>query len=150
MNFDHPDAIDWALLQKHISALLRGKSISSPTYDFARHVRAAARQDIRPAEICIIEGILALYDDTLNAMAALRVYVDLPDDICLERRLARDIAERGRTAASVRSQFDTTVRPMTEQFVRKTMGRADVVLDGNEDIERLVQAVLSHLPRGVR
>lgn len=150
MNFDHPDAIDWVLLQEQLSSLLKGQTVSTPVYDFTRHVRAAARQDIRPATVCIVEGILALYNNALNALAALRVYVDLPDDICLQRRLARDVAERGRTEASVRSQFDTTVRPMTEQFVRKTMQKADVVLDGRESIERLAQAVLTHIPRGAR
>ncbi|MCC6154039.1 MAG: uridine kinase, partial [Candidatus Hydrogenedentes bacterium] len=120
MNFDHPDAFDWPLLIADVSRLFAGESVNAPVYDFATHARTGSAITLAAAEILIVEGILALYDEELCSMARLRVFLDASHAICLERRIDRDIAERGRTEASVRKQFDASVLPMACQYLNPT------------------------------
>lgn len=141
-NFDHPDSLDWPLLKEHVARLLDGESILAPTYDFANHTRRREVLDIPSAPVIVVEGILALYDEELNALASVRAYVDAPDQSCLDRRIGRDTTERGRTAESVRAQFEATVLPMAEQFVKCTRDRAGLILDGTQPIDGLAQRVL--------
>ena len=97
------------------------------------------------SDVLIVEGILALYDEELCRMARLRVFVDAADAICLKRRIDRDIAERGRTEASVREQFGASVLPMASQYVNPTKARANLVLESGEGIASLAQRVLSRI-----
>jgi uridine kinase len=146
-NFDHPDAIDWPLLKRNIFALSEGQWIAAPSYDFVNHVRRAETVEIPSAPILIVEGILALWDDDLNARAGLRIFIDIPDEACFQRRNKRDVAERGRSVDSVRAQFQATVQPMAELFVRPTQRNGDVVLDGREPIAALVNRLLGRIPQ---
>ncbi len=145
-NFDHPDAIDWPLLKDHIVRWRAGGSVRAPIYDFADHVRGAETVETPAAPIVIVEGILALHDPGLNAMAGLRVFLDLPDETCLERRIKRDLAERGRSEESVRRQFEASVLPMAESFMRPTKRHADVVLDGTDSLATLARRVIERIP----
>jgi len=144
-NFDHPDAIDWPLLKAQLADLADGRRIAMPEYDFARHVRGAKSELTASAPMVVAEGILSLHDEDLVAMAGLRVFVDAPDTVCLARRIARDVAERGRSEASVREQFAATVQPMIREFVRPSARHADLVLDGQAPVETLVRAVTDRI-----
>ena len=60
INFDHPDAFDWALLSKHIAMLKEGKSIEQPIYSYITCTRAEETVHIEPKEVIVVEGIMAL------------------------------------------------------------------------------------------
>src|SRR5262245_26011622 len=111
-NFDEPDSLDDALLLEHCTALANGHAIDVPHYDFSCHNRIAGTQHIEPGDTVIVEGLFTLYWNDLRHLLRAGVYVDLEDEICYARRLARDVRERGRTPESVRSQYLSTVRPM--------------------------------------
>ena len=107
-NFDHPDNLDAALLVRHLIELRAGRPIRVPEYDFARHTRILERtQLVESPVLLIVEGILALYYDELRPLYDLALYTDAPDAVCYERRMARDVRERGRTAESVELQYAT-------------------------------------------
>jgi uridine kinase len=144
-NFDHPDSIDWPLLKSQVGSLIAGRAIYVPQYDFENHVRAGATPEIRAEPVILVEGILALHDAELNALASLRVFIDVPDDTCRSRRISRDTAERGRTVASVHAQFDTTVLPMAEKFVRPSGGHADLILDGCATVDTLAEQLANRI-----
>lgn len=144
-NFDHPDAFDWPLLNADVKLLFGGKSVDAPVYDFANHARTGSTILLAAADVLIVEGILALHGEELCRMARLRVFIDAADTICLERRINRDVAERGRTEASVREQFGASVLPMANQFVDPTKTRANLILDSDEGITSLAQRVLSRI-----
>lgn len=127
-NYDHPDTFDWALLNDHLAALVAGASVPVPVYDYAAYQRSDDVQIVRPARIVVVEGILVLYDRTLRDRFDLKVFVDTDADIRLIRRLDRDVAERGRTPASIVAQYLETVRPSHEQFVEPSKRYADVIL----------------------
>jgi len=145
-NFDHPDIIESGLLIAHVSRLANGHDIFQPQYDFANHTRfAGVQKHLEANRLLIVDGIFALHYPGLRALYDLSIYVDTPDDVCYQRRLARDIRERGRTAESVARHYAETVRPMAEQYVRPSAAYADLVVKGTESLDWSVEAAFSAL-----
>jgi uridine kinase len=129
-NFDAPEALDWPLLRTHVQKLAEGEAVDVPVYDFATHARTHDTITLSPTPFVILEGLYALYDAAIRACCTLGIYVGAPEETCLTRRIARDIAERGRTEQSVRDQFAVTVSPMYRRYIAPTRQYADLVLDG--------------------
>ena len=94
--------------------------------------RAAVNYDhpqrIEPAPIIIVEGILLLTHPELRAAFDIRFFMDTPLDICLLRRIDRDVRERGRSLESVLEQYQSTVRPMYQEFIAPSARHADMVI----------------------
>ncbi len=128
VNYDHPDAFDWALLNDHLAALANGASVPVPIYDYTEHNRSDRVRTVSPAKIIVVDGILVLYDRTLRERFDLKIFVDTAADIRLIRRLSRDVAERGRTPQFVIDQYLETVRPAHERFVEPSKRHADVII----------------------
>lgn len=128
INFDHPDALDNELFIEHLKSLKAGRAVELPIYDFKTHSRQANTLRVEPKPIIIVEGILIFTDQRLIDELDVKVFVDTPDDIRFIRRLKRDIAERGRTAANVIEQYLMSVRPMHMQFVEPSKRLADVII----------------------
>jgi uridine kinase len=129
-NFDHPDSLDWELIHADLERVAAGEAIDEPIYLFDQHARADETRRVEPEPFVIVEGLFALYDARVRALMNVRIFVTAPDAVCLERRLARDTVERGRTKASVLRQYEETVRPMAEQYVLPTERYADLVVSG--------------------
>lgn len=127
-NFDHVDTRDHTLLADHLAALKAGRAIAMPRYDFVRHARRAERVPAEPADIVIVEGIHALHDPALRALYDLSVYLDVPDDIRLLRRMVRDVLDRQRTVETVAAQYARTVRPMHYAYTEPCRQWADLVI----------------------
>lgn len=149
-NYDHPDAFDWALLNDHLAALAAGATVPVPVYDYAQHTRSADVRMVRPSRIVVVEGILVLYDPPLRDRFDLKVFVDTDADIRLIRRLARDVAERGRTPESIVAQYLATVRPSHEQFIEPSKRHADVILPDGGMNEPALDVLLARVRELVR
>jgi uridine kinase len=130
VNYDEPGALDTALLLAHIEELRAGRSVALPVYDFTRHARRAAVDQVTPRPVVFIEGVLVLADARLRNAMDLRVFVKTADRVRFQRRLRRDVLDRGRTAESVRAQYEATVQPMHRHFVSPSCRWADVVVTG--------------------
>jgi uridine kinase len=135
------------LLAAQIAALARGQAVEVPVYDFATHTRTAEARKIRPGAFVLVEGLFVLCWEEVRRSLGLRVFVDASHEICLARRVARDVRERGRTDESVREQYALTVRPMFERHVEPTRGYADLVVDGAGPGQRMVEEVLARVDR---
>jgi uridine kinase len=145
-NFDDPGLIESPLLISHIAALAKGESIFRPLYDFASYVRIPDQTEtFRPRPFILVEGLFALYYSELLPLYQLRVYIDTPDELCFDRRLKRDMQERGRTPESVRRQYDATVRPASLAYVRPSAVHADLIVDGTGALDWKVERVLSEM-----
>lgn len=145
-NFDHPDSLEHALLVQHIEALADNCSIERPIYDFTTHTRVPNRTEtIAPAPVLIVEGILALHYPPLRALYDFSIYVNAPNEICLNRRIYRDLRERGRTEESVRAQFDATAKPMADLYVIPSAQHATVTVEGTDALDWSVEQVLQRL-----
>lgn len=144
-NFDSPDSLDSALLTENLRDLSKGNSIEKPLYDFTVHTRKTETERVEPHPYIIVEGLFALYWEEVRKLEGTKVYVDLRDATCLERRIDRDIRERGRTRESVLEQYSTTVLPMAKQFVYPSREYADIVVCGDDDIGHEVSLVVEHI-----
>lgn len=128
INFDHPDAFDWVLLEQHIAQLKQEMSIEQPIYDYITCTRQKETVHIEPKEIIIVEGIMALSDKELREQMDLKIFVDADGDDRLIRVISRDIVERGRTAESVMERYQRVLKPMHEQFIEPCKRYADVII----------------------
>lgn len=140
-NFDHPDALDWPLLREQLCRLGRGLPVDVPVYDFATHTRSSQCTRLQTNGFLVLEGIFALYDEEVRRMLAVGIFVDFGNDGCFERRLARDVAERGRTPECVARQYTQTVRPMYTEFIAPTRAHAQVVIDGDAPAKASLAAI---------
>ena len=127
-NYDHPDSLDHALMLQHLIALQRGETVQVPIYDYSIHGRSDKTRTVGPHDIIVLEGILLFSDARLRDMMDMLIFMDTPLDICLLRRLQRDIIARGRTIESVMEQYQNTVRPMYLQFTEPTKRYADIIV----------------------
>lgn len=146
-NFDEPCALDHDLFLHQLLALTKGKEIERPVYDFSIHTRIRRTELVKPGRFIVVEGLFVLYWEDVRALFGTKVFVDLPDGPCLERRIVRDVRERGRTPESVRRQFAQTVQPMADLHVRPTRTFADLTLAGDNQIQKSVDTVLAHIHR---
>ena len=126
INFDHPNAFDWDLLSQHVAMLHNGQSIEQPTYSYLTCTRQPETIHIEPRDVVIIEGILALCDDTLRSMMDLKIFVDADPDERLIRVIQRDVIERGRTAEAVMERYTRILKPMHLQFIEPCKRYADL------------------------
>lgn len=142
-NFDHPDSLESELFIAHLRELAEGRAIQRPVYDFRTHSRVeGAFTTIHPCPVVIVEGILALHYPELLPLYDVSVYVDAPHEICLARRIHRDIRERGRTETSVREQYEAAVRPMADLYILPSQLHATLTVSGCESLDWSVAQVL--------
>ncbi len=127
-NFDHPDALDQALLVHHVRELKAGRAVEVPSYDFTTHRRLREADRVEPKPVILVEGILLFADPELRELLDFKIFVDADADLRLIRRLRRDIHKRGRAADDVLRQYETTVRPMHLEFVEPSKRWADVII----------------------
>lgn len=144
-NFDVPESLDDALLTQHVAALVAGEEIEVPVYDFSRHTRSSEVTRVRAKRFAIVEGLFALYWPELRGLLGTRVYVQTVDEICFERRLERDMRERGRTRESVCAQYEHTVRPMAARHIWPTKRFADFVISGVDPVAANAEKLLAHI-----
>lgn len=128
INFDHPNAIDFRSLQNHLRKLRNGKSVEIRKYNFKKHVPFKKGRVVRSTPIVLLEGILTFYHPQVRKLMDLKIFIDEESDICLSRRLIRDIHERGRTPESIIHQYLKTVKPMHKRFVEPSKKYADIIV----------------------
>lgn len=131
INFDHPQSIDFELLISHLKKLKKGETIQQPVYSFIDHNRTGETLPTKPRKVVIVEGILILTNPAIRKMFDIKIYVHADSDERLIRRLKRDIAERGRDINEVLDRYQTTLKPMHQQFIDPTKEFADIIIPNN-------------------
>ena len=131
INFDHPRAIDFPLLTQHLEELKQGKAIDQPVYSFSTHNRTKDTIRTHPKKVMIVEGILILTNPEIREMFDIKIFVHTDSDERLIRRLKRDTSERGRDLDEVLNRYQTTLKPMHNQFIEPTKEYADIIIPNN-------------------
>jgi uridine kinase len=132
INFDHPRSIDFELLENHLKALKNGNSIDQPVYSFVKHNRTGDTISTKPRKVMIVEGILILSHAEIRELFDIKIYVHADSDERLIRRLKRDISERGRDLHEVLNRYQTTLKPMHQQFIEPMKEYADIIIPNNK------------------
>ncbi len=131
INWDHPKAFDWKLLNAQLSDLKNGKTIDKPIYDFTIHGRSNKTEKVEPKDLIIIEGIMALVNKDLRSIGDLKVFISASRERRLVRRIERDMKERGRTYESIIEQYFSTVLPMFEEIIAPSQYYADLIVNND-------------------
>lgn len=147
VNFDHPDAIDSERLIADFKTLLSGRPVLAPRYDFSRHTRFAQGEWVVPERFVVVEGLFSLCYPELVELCDVRVFVDAPEEVCLERRIVRDTLERGRTMEEVTRRFTTHVAPMFTRHVLPTRALASMSVRGDKDMGEALERMSAALAR---
>ncbi|WP_299123409.1 uridine kinase [Winogradskyella sp. R77965] len=132
INFDHPRSIDFELLETHLKELKKGNSISQPVYSFVKHNRTGDTITTKPRKVMIVEGILILSHAEIRDLFDIKIFVHADSDERLIRRLKRDITERGRDINEVLNRYQTTLKPMHQQFIEPMKEYADIIIPNNK------------------
>ena len=148
INYDHPDSIDHELLAKHLLQLQQGETVEVPIYSHAKHIREKETRTIGRHSIIVLEGILLFVEKELRDLMDIRIFMETALDICLIRRLKRDMRDRGRSLDAVLKQYEETVRPMYLQFIEPSKRYADIIVPrggGNRIAIDMIKAKMREL-----
>lgn len=132
INFDHPRAIDFELLVKHLKELKAGNIIEQPIYSFVTHNRTKDTVQTHPRKVVIVEGILIFNSEELRNLFDIKIFVHADTDERLIRRIRRDISERGRDIDEVLNRYQNTLKPMHQQFIEPTKNFADIIIPNDK------------------
>ncbi len=135
LNVDHPDSLETDLMCRDLDRLIAGETIAAPVYDYATHARLKQTRAVSPAPLIIIDGILILADPALRERLSLSVFIEVPDDIRLSRRVLRDTTERGVAVVETLRVYEHCVRPMHREFVAPSSHHATWIWSQLEDAE---------------
>lgn len=127
INHDLPEAFDWPLLRDQLKTVLEGGKIKMPVYDFRSHKRTNMTRQVSPNKIIILEGLYALYDESIRDAMNLLVFLDSTSEERWERRLERDLAERNPNREEIARKFNKMAEPAYNQYILPTGRFADVV-----------------------
>ncbi len=141
LNFDHPGAFDYALMLEQLRALKSGRTVRAPSYDYTTHRRSPAGVWLRPAPVIVVEGLLVLHDPRLRALFDYCVFVDVPADLRLVRRLRRDAGSRGLAIKETLRLYEYCVRTMHDSFVQPSAQHATAIWHPEQDPEFPVNLV---------
>jgi uridine kinase len=144
-NYDHPNAFEHELLLQHLKELKQGKDIECPQYCHKTHTRLPETKNIKPAQVVVVEGIMLLAIPDLLPEIDLKLFIDTPLDICLLRRITRDLVERDRSLESISEQYQETVKPMYHQFIAPSRFIADVVVTQGGKNQIALDVIKSHI-----
>jgi len=151
INYDHPNSLDHELLFQHLLELSQGKSVNVPLYNHSQHIREKETRKIGQHTIVVLEGILLFVEQELRELMDIRIFMETALDICLIRRLKRDVKERARSLDSVLKQYEETVRPMFLQFIEPSKRYADIIVPrggGNRIAIDMIKAKMRELLGG--
>jgi uridine kinase len=146
VNFDHPSSLEFSLLAEHLTFLKSGNSASIPIYDFATHTRKSHSMNCEPKPIVIVDGTLILSSTEVRSLLDIGLFVHTSEQFRFQRRLARDVRERGRKPEGVEKQFVSQVKPMHDEFVERSKAHATLLISGetslDESLSRALCAIL--------
>lgn len=145
VNFDHPDSLDFSLLAKGLRGLKAGQTVDVPIYDFVTHSRKREVLVSAPKPVILVDGILILHSTEVRAVLDEAIFFDTPEELRFQRRLERDVVERGRTPEGVRKQFELQVRPMHDLFVEPSKSHAHTVIKELGEYGPTLQAFIRRL-----
>ncbi len=134
VNFDLPECIDNGGLLADLKDLMSGKTISKKEYTFNVAEKDATMLIIRPASIILVEGIFIFHFQEIARLFNLRVFLEADEGITLNRRLKRDIDERGYTHEMILYQWKNHVLPAYINYLLPYKNMADRIILNNTQV----------------
>lgn len=149
INYDEPQAFEHDVLREDLYALRNGQAITAKNYDYSLHRRADKDETIEPADVVLIEGIHVFYDEAVRDLLDFKIYIQVDPDVCLLRRVKRDIRDRGRSIDGIYRQYLDTVKPMYEKYIRRYVDYADLIVARGGKNARIVDILAHYINSGL-
>lgn len=130
-NYDIPQSIDFKKLVNDLNCIKKGVSVDIPKYDFKTHSRLNDTSRITPTDIILVEGILIFTHKPLLDMFDIKIYIDATKELRYERRVNRDVVQRGRSVDEVTLRYFRDVVPSNQKYVEPSKNRADIILENS-------------------
>ncbi len=146
LNYDEPNIFDFDELLHDIELLGSGQPITTKGYDYVNYLRADTPDIlIPPPEVLVLEGIHMFYDKRLCERMSLKVYLHVDVDVCLLRRIKRDIKARGRSIDNIAEQYMETVKPVYEKYIANYINDADFAVMRGGKNKMAIDAISAYL-----
>ncbi len=145
MNFDHPSAIEFSLLEEHLKQLKSGKAIEMPEYSYVTSTRSSTTITIAPSKVVILEGILIYTYKVIRDLLDIRIFVDADPDDRLIRIIRRDVNQRGRSYDQALKHYERFVKPMHQQFIEPNKRYADIIVPQGGENRVAIDLIVSRI-----
>ncbi len=132
-NFDHPDSIEHTLLHQHLSSLMKGRAVEAPDYSYSNYSRLDSVNLLNASPVIILEGLFSLYWPEIRNLLHIKLYLKVHSKIRFERRLVRDVRDRGYTERQIRESWNHQALPMHKEYVEPTARFANFIWNYEED-----------------
>ena len=149
INYDEPEAFEHVDLYADLRELRAGHTITTKKYDYTHHRRCDSEERISPADVVLLEGIHVFYDRAVRDMMDFKIYIQVDPDVCLLRRVKRDIRDRGRSVESVYRQYLESVKPMYERYIRNYIEYADLIVANGGKNQMIVDIIAHYINSGM-
>lgn len=148
-NFDLPSAIDHVHFEQDINKLLHREAVYKKEYTFNNPRAIPKMLEIKPAPILIVEGLFILYFREIARLLDIKIFIDAHGDIALQRRLKRDLDERGYSHDDVMYKWVHHVLPAYNEFLLPYKNECHKIITNNtheaEDIICVTQEISREL-----
>lgn len=146
-DFDAPSSIDFDVLVDRLKDLKAGRRSDIPIYSFEEHRRQKETTSIYSPHVLVLEGIFALYDQRVLDLLDMKIFAEADADVCLARRITRDVRERGRDIEGCIKQWMSFVKPNFERYVEPQRKIADIIVPRGIENRVAINMVVEHVKR---
>ena len=152
-NFDQPSTIDNDQFLIDIKRLINGETVYQKEYTFNNPNAEPKLLEINSAPIVMVEGLFILHFKEIAEMLDLKIFIDTDEDIALQRRLKRDLIERGYPQEDVLYKWNNHVMPAFKDFLLPHKELCDKIITNNthvaEDIIKITSEISGNLRANV-
>jgi uridine kinase len=144
-NFDLPHTIDRDHFIQDINKLIAGQSFTKKEYCFGNPNAVPKMLEIKPAPIIIVEGLFIMHFRDIAELLDMKIFIDADEDVALQRRLKRDLIERGYSQDDVMYKWINHVVPAYKEYLLPYMGECDKVIRNNSHVAEDIIAITEEI-----
>jgi uridine kinase len=149
-NFDQPSTIDNQQFISDINKLIEGETVHQKEYTFNNPGAEPKLLEIKPAPIIIVEGLFILHFKEIANLFDMKIFIDTQEDIALQRRLKRDLIERGYPENDVIYKWENHVVPAYKDYLLPHKDLCDVIITNNTHVAEDIIKVSSEISDRLR
>jgi uridine kinase len=149
-NFDLPTCIEVNQFQNDVDQLLAFKTVYKQEYTFNNPTAIPKMLEIKPAPILIIEGLFIYHYENIDKLFDYRIFMDAATEIALERRLNRDLLERGYSEEDVLYKWDNHVMPAYNDYLFPHRLRCDKIINNSTNELRNILDISDDISKELR
>lgn len=149
-NFDEPCTIDNDLFTTDITKLINGETVLQKEYTFNNPNAEPRLLEIKPAPIIIVEGLFILHFEEISQLLDLKIFIDTEEEIALQRRLKRDLIERGYPEDAVLYKWNNHVVPAYKTYLLPYREECDQVITNNTHIAEDIIMITDEISERLR